>query len=185
MSFILGGRTAEELGIIMLRSSARPILPSTVDRSVAIPGRNGVRDFGADIGVRQFVLECAFIEKDRFALERRVMALAAHLVDSYGRPREMELELATRPGQTFAVRYVGSLSIDRIYGTGQFSLPLTAYDPFARGQEQITELDITQSPQVINLQSSGNVRTEPVIVMTNTGTQTITSFTLTNEYQLE
>lgn len=185
MSFTLGGKTAAELGIIMLRSSQRPILPATVDRTLAIPGRSGQRDFGADLGTRLFVLECVFIERDRFALETRLMALAAHLVDSYGRPRPLELTLETRPGQTFTVRYSGNLTPERIYGTGTVSLPLTAFDPFARGPEQIEELTITESPDAIVLQSSGNVRTEPVITLRNIGEEIITGFTLTNEYILE
>lgn len=185
MSFTLGGKTAAELGVIMLRSSSRPALPATVDRTLAIPGRPGQRDFGADLGVRQIVLECAFIERDRFALEARLMALAAHLLDSYGRPRTMELTLDTRPGQTFSVRFSGSLTPERIYGTGTLSLPLTAFDPFARGPEQIEELTITESPTVVTLTSNGNVRTEPVITLSNTGSTTLSGFTIQNEYILE
>lgn len=185
MSFTLGGKTAEELGIIMLRSSVRPVLPATSDRTLAIPGRPGLRDFGADLGARQFVLECGFIERDRFALEQRLITLAAHLVDSYGRPREMELTLATRPGQSFTVRYAGTLTPERIYGTGTLSLPLTAFDPFARGPEQIEEVTITDSPTVVNLLSKGNIRTEPVVILTNTGSTTLTEFRITNEYLLE
>src|SRR5690606_48624 len=39
MSFTLGGKTARELGIVMLRESQRPILPGTVDKTMSIPGR--------------------------------------------------------------------------------------------------------------------------------------------------
>ncbi|MNB67233.1 Phage tail protein [compost metagenome] len=181
----LNDRSNVDLGFLVLQSSKRPGLPATTDRTLAIPGRHGLRDFGADLSARLFAFDCAILASDRFQLQTRVMELSAYLVDSYGRPRELELLLAERPGQTFTVRYSGSFDIDRIQRYGKFSLPLTAYDPFARGPEQIEELTITQSPQVISLASGGNVRTEPVIVLRNIGGNTLPGFSLTNEYILE
>src|SRR5690606_16270472 len=91
MSFTLGGKTARELGLVMLRESQRPILPGTMDKTMHIPGRHGAWDFGAELDARVFELECAFVTKNRVELQRRITALAAHLVDSYGRPRKLEL----------------------------------------------------------------------------------------------
>ena len=131
MSFTLGGKTARELGIVMLRESQRPILPGTVDKTMSIPGRHGAWDFGAELDARVFELECAFVTKNPRELQQKIMALAAHLVDSYGRPRELELRFDARPGQFFTVRYAGRLPIERVAGLGRFTLPLVAYDPFA------------------------------------------------------
>lgn len=170
----------------MLRPSQRPILPGTRDYTMQIPGRNGSWDFGADLDARMFSLECACSARNSAELQAITVQLAAHLIDSYGRPRDLELRFDNRPaGQYFIVRYSGSLPIERIVGLGKFSLPLMAADPFAYGPEQIYETTITTSPFVFNIESSGNVRTSPVIVLTNTGSNTIHGFTVVNEYQLE
>jgi len=184
--FTLGGKTAKELGIVMLRSSQRPILPSTVDRTLTIPGRHGAWDFGADLAPRQFDLECALIANDIASLQQAISALAAHLVDSTGRPRELDLVFDSAPDRKYRVRFTGSLPVDRIANAGSFTLSLIAFDPFATGlQERLFEGVITDSPHVIELTTDGNVRTAPVIVLTNEGTTTITNFRITNEYRLE
>src|SRR5690606_33054107 len=95
--FVLGGVPAKQLGIIMISSSRRPILPSTVDRTMPIPGRHGAWDFGADLGPRQFALDCALIEQDAVALQLAVEQVAALLLEKHGRPRERALRLELRP----------------------------------------------------------------------------------------
>lgn len=130
-SFILGGKRADELGLVMLRQSQRPVLPGTTDRTLQIPGRHGAWDFGAELGPRLFNLEVAFIERNTVALQRKVSELAAFLVDAYGRPRTMELIFTAQPDRRYFVRYSGTLPIERISGLGRFTLPLIAYDPFA------------------------------------------------------
>jgi predicted phage tail component-like protein len=184
--FTLGGKTAKELGIIMLRSSQRPVLPGTVDRTLAIPGRHGAWDFGADLAARRFDLECALIADDVASREAAISALAAHLVDSTGRPRELDLIFDNVPDRKYRVRYSGTLPIDRLANTGRFTLPLVAFDPFATGlQEQLVEEVVSESPHMIQLTTDGNVRTSPVIVLSNEGATTITNFKITNEYRLE
>ncbi|WP_025848673.1 phage tail domain-containing protein [Paenibacillus ehimensis] len=185
MSFQLGAKTAKELGLILLRSSQRPALPNTRDRLLQISGRHGSWDFGADLEARHFSLECAWVTKNAAELQVKTVELAAHLVDSYGRPRDLELRFDTRPGQYFTVRYSGSFPVERIAGLGKFSLPLVAFDPFAYGPEKIYETTITASPFSFEIDSGGNVRTQPVIVLTNAGTNTIRSFKIVNEYLVE
>lgn len=127
--FTLGGKTAKELGIIMISTSRRPMLPGTVDRTMAIPGRNGAWDFGADLGQRTFALDCALIEQNATALQDAIDAVAAHLLDQRGKPRDLPFVLDARPERTYTVRLVGQLDITRIIGLGRFTLPLVAFDP--------------------------------------------------------
>ncbi|MNH78570.1 Phage tail protein [compost metagenome] len=181
----LGGKSNVELGFFVTRASSRPGLPGTVDRTLAVPGRHGLWDYGADLGARLFSLECAFITKDSFELQEFIARLSAHLIDSYGKPRTLELKFRERPNQTFNVRFMGSLDMERIMGLGKFMLPLTAFDPFAYGPEQLVELSMTQSPTIIKIQSSGNVRTTPEIIITNQGTNTLQRFKISNEYLIE
>lgn len=138
--FVLGGVPAKELGIIMISSSRRPMLPNTVDRTMAIPGRHGAWDFGADLGPRAFALDCALVEQDAAALQLAVERVASLLLDKHGRPRELSLRLDIRPEREYKVRYVGSLPVERIIGLGRFTLPLIAYDPF--GYAEATAFDV-------------------------------------------
>ncbi|NTZ20939.1 phage tail protein [Paenibacillus sp. JMULE4] len=182
----LGDKSNEDFGFIVRGTSKRPALPSTVDRTLTIPGRNGQWDFGADMGPRPFVLDCAFITRNANELQQQAVALAAHLIDSYGKPRTLELRFRERPGQFFTVRFVGSFDIDRIIGTGVFSLPFTAFDPWANADaERIFEDTVTTSPYVTTIQSTGEIRTPPVIVLANQGPTTIQHFKIENEYLVE
>lgn len=181
----LGGRTPQQLGLVVLRGSQRPILPNTRDRTLIIPGRNGALDFGADMELRLFSLECAFNAQNNADLQQRVEVLARLLVDSFGKPRTLDLVFDVHPDRTYKVRYSGSATIDRVAGLGLFTLPLVAFEPYALGLEQLTETTVTTSPYETVIQSSGDIRTEPLIVLTNNGGTTITSFTLTNEYRID
>jgi len=182
----LDDKSNVDLGFVVRGTSRRPGLPSTVDKTLTIPGRHGQYDFGADLSARSIVLDCVFITRNATELQQKVMELARFLTDSYGRPRTIKLRLRERPGQHFTVRYVGSFDIERIIGTGLFSLTFTAFDPFAYGdQERIYEDVITVSPHEQIVETVGNVRTAPVIVLTNEGSETITHFRITNEYRLE
>mgnify|MGYP001426019220 CR=1 FL=1 len=182
----LNDKSNVDLGFIVRGTSRRPGLPGTVDRTLTIPGRHGRYDFGAELSTRSIVLDCAFITRDAAELQQKVMELSRFLVDSYGKPRTLRLRFRERPGQHFNVRLVGSFDVERIIGTGVFSLPLTAFDPFAyANEEQIYENVVTTSPHIANVETVGNIRTSPVIVLTNEGSTTITHFRITNEYRLE
>jgi len=175
-----------DLGFIVRGTSRRPGLPATVDRTLTIPGRHGQYDFGADLSARSIVLDCAFLTRNATELQQKVMELSRYLVDSFGRPRTLKLRLRERPGQFFTVRFVGSLDVERIIGTGLFSLPFVAFDPFAYADhEQLIEEIVTDSPYTQTVSVMGNVRTSPIIVLTNEGSTTITNFRITNEYRLE
>jgi len=138
------------LGLVMLRESQRPILPGTMDKTIHIPGRHGAWDFGAELDARTFELECAFVTKNRVELQQRITALAAHLVDSYGRPRKLELRFDVQPDRYWIVRYAGRLPVERVAGLGRFTLPLVAYDPFA--YSVVTNDEVVWGSEVITFE---------------------------------
>lgn len=130
--FTIDGIPALELKIIMTKDSDRPIAPATVDRFLSIPGRNGLLDFGADVGARYFNLDCRVITRNYLELQEVIERIASALLDGYGRPKTVKIVLDSRPDRYYLVRYSGSLSIDRLFGLGSFILPLVAVDPYAR-----------------------------------------------------
>ncbi|MCM3208487.1 distal tail protein Dit [Paenibacillus illinoisensis] len=186
----IGGVSPKELGLGTFRNSQRPILSSTVDNTVTIPGMHGAYDFGAMMGPKQFELECAFMEKNHIELQRRVSAFAAFLLDGDGRPRTMDIVFVNSPDRKYSVRYVGSLNIDRISGLGTFTLPFTAFDPFAYSTYTTIDINVDNTvitvdsdllvdsgytftlsgPQSVQIQNIGTLNVEPVIDITGSFT---------------
>ncbi|PAF31854.1 distal tail protein Dit [Paenibacillus sp. 7516] len=182
----IDGIPPRELGLGVFRNSQRPILSSTVNNTVTLPGMHGAYDFGATMGPKQFELECAFITRNHIELQQRVSALAAFLLDGDGRPRTMDIVFANSSDRKYSVRYVGSLNIDRISGLGTFTLPFTAFDPFAYSKQNTNELltwdtDLTwqddfawddiyefafRGPETVQINNFGTLNIEPLIVVT-------------------
>lgn len=179
----IGGVSPKELGLGTFRNSQRPILSSTVDNTVTIPGMHGAYDFGATMGPKQFELECAFITRNHIELQRRVSALAAFLLDGDGRPRTMPIVFANQPDRQYMVRYVGDLEIERIGGLGMFDLPFTAFDPWAYSRYTTVDINVDNAvitvdsdilvdsgytftlngPKPVQIQNVGTLNIEPVI----------------------
>jgi len=164
--FTLGGRTAKDLGLIMLRSAQRPVLPGTRDSSVSVPGRPGAYDFGGELGPREFELECGIIAANRGELQNIVRNLAAHLLDSRGRPRTMELIFDIEPDRHCTVRYSGDLPIERIIRTGRLTLPLIAHDPFAYDNDETVFDQVMNDEDILTATGSGNIAAMPVVEIT-------------------
>jgi len=179
MSFTLGGKTAAELNIQLLEDTQIPMLPDTVDRTVAIGGRHGLHDFGADMGPRLIELDCVFTgTDDDEELQEEVRKLAAHLVDNWGRPKTLELIFDRETDKTWFVRYAGSLPIKRIiyHAKGFFTLPLIAYEPFAFGAEVEVAYDITLSPEDLWYVVTSGLNVPLTIILDNEGGNTIAGF---------
>lgn len=181
----LDGVTPRSLGMGVFRRTQRPILSSTVDTIVTVPGMHGAYDFGATMGPKQFELECAFFAKNHIELQQRVTALAAFLLDGDGRPRTMPVIFANQPDRQYMVRYSGDLQIERISGLGTFTLPFTAYDPFAYSTYWSHEINVDSlivvdsdvyvdtayeffmnGPQTIPTYNTGNQNAQPIIEIT-------------------
>jgi phage-related protein len=127
----LGDKTFEELGLEVTVDYQHPAAPDTRDYYVQIPGKAGAWDFGADMGVRPFSLPCTLIEKTPAARDKAIRDVTAHLFDTKSKPKTMQLVFSEEPDKYYMVRYSGNLPVSRIIGIGQFTIPLTAFDPEA------------------------------------------------------
>ena len=113
-SFTLGGKRAEELGLLYLkRETEKLLLPGTRDKTVSVPGRHGVYDFGADLDARTFTLVCAIVAKTSAELEAIVRTLSGHLLYSNGSPKLLSLVFDEEPDREYFV-VLGSTAIRRI-----------------------------------------------------------------------
>lgn len=182
----LGDKTPRELGMRVLRESQRPIAPPTVDNIVSIPNMHGAYDFGAYLGPRQMPLECALVARNSIELQKLVSDLAAYLIGPDGKPKTMPLIFRNQPDRQYYVRYSGDLQINRAVGLGLFTLPFTAYDPFAYGVQSTSDLltwdtDYTwdddfswsddysfsfNGPGTVQINNFGKLNIEPVVEVT-------------------
>lgn len=128
MTDYIGDKSFEELNLYISDDYQRPG-PQTRDKTMQIDGKAGLWDFGADIAEKSFSLPCTLIEQDAASLQQSIRALTAHLFDAYGKPKTMKLIFGDEPDVYYMVRFAGNQPISRIVGVGQFSLPLTAFDP--------------------------------------------------------
>ncbi len=182
--FSLDGVQDSALGISGLAGLVPQALPDTIEKTLRIPGRNGVYDFGADLGPRVFSIPCALLDgTTEAALQAAIRALAGALVDSQGKPKSVELVFDWEPTVHYTVRYAGSLNVNSLirFTKGKFSLPLKAADPHAYGPLTSTSNTIITSGDAgatISINNTGNVEALPKITIKNQGTGTVSGFTV-------
>jgi len=180
-SFTLGGVADTALGVVLRAGYQEPMLPSTRDASVEVPGRQGRWDFGSELGAREFSLDLALIDTTtQAALATAIRTFAKVLLDDDGNPIDVSLVFAKEPTLTYTVRYSGNLPLQRLVGSskGYFTLPLVAADPFAYGAGLTTTATITANGQKVPIVNGGDYRVPPVITITNNGKTTVNGFTL-------
>lgn len=161
-----------------------PPLPETRDNSIEIAERDGELDFGSTYGPRTFDLECVIMANDTtIDYQNRVAQVAALFNAKKG---DIVFTFGDRPGKRYIGRYAGTISIEKLIFDGNVTIPIKmGENPFPVSDERITEITITQSPQIVSVHSAGDERASPVIVLTNVGTTTLSGFTIKNEYKTE
>lgn len=136
----LDGYSLSYFGLKFGKKHSHPA-PKTREKTIVIPGRKGVWDFGAEMDVRQFSLPLAFVEVDRISLQKRIRDFVSFLFDPYGKAREIKLIFDYEPDKFYMVKYSGQINPERLVGLGQFDLPLVANNPVAKStisSDQIT-----------------------------------------------
>lgn len=132
MSLTIDGKHISELNLQLLRDHQNPAAPSTRDNVMTIPGMHGAYDFGASLGVREFLLPVHLKLKDEYeTLSSAIRKVMAVFIDPYGKPKTVKLIFDYDPDKYYMVRYSGNIPINRLFSMGKFELPLTAYDPYA------------------------------------------------------
>jgi phage-related protein len=179
--FTIDGVPASTYGVTLRYGPGQPMLPETRDRTVEIPGRNGVYWFDSDVGQRTFSLPCDFRDcADAAALDARIRAFARVFTHVHGRPRQLALIFDDCPTLTYMVRYSGQIPFDRQWvGCSEFTLALTADEPYGREVEEVTSGTITTSPGVLSVTGTCTVASPAKICITNNGGSAIDGFTVT------
>lgn len=141
----IDGIPDHDFGIQVLDSVIFPSIPETRQKTLEIPGRNGVWNFGADMGVRVFNIPCIVQTASQSALSTATRALASALFDSRGHPKTVKLSFDHDPGIFYNVSCTGNLQVNRLeFGkTGNFVLSLVAHDPHGYGPDVVISRTIS------------------------------------------
>lgn len=157
-----------------------PVLPETNDNKVKIAINDGVTDFGASYDER--IIGLTFEITSSAADYHTTLAQLARMFNV--KRGEVALEFTDMRGKIYKAVYAGSFTLGAV-GSRLVDIELHMNDPWPTGSEVVTEYTLSTSPQSAVIESKADVKAQPVIVMTNTGSSIIHGFTLTNEYELE
>lgn len=163
-----------------LQERRLPVLPEVEENTLKIAGTDGQIDFGSSYSSR--LLELTLYITSSPAQFHATLARLARIF--HGSRHEITVEFSDIPGRVYRAVNNGTLALDAQTGSRIVQVSLKANDPWPESLESVTEVTITRSPEIVNMESSGSVRTPPILVLTNTGTNTIRNLKITNEYRI-
>lgn len=182
--FTLGSQTDVQLGIQLIEGTHDPIIGATRDMFLEVGGKAGTWDFGADIAEKRIRLPIAFVDcTTQTELQTAIRNLANHLLDSDGKPEEMELSFTWDANKYYTVRYSGTAPIERKVETGEGVLEFVSTSPFAHSTTTTTQATITSDPQTVTVTHSGTVKSPCTITLRNNSGASIAGFTIKREVE--
>jgi len=180
MSFTIDGTSASTLNIKLKSGYTEPGTPNIRKRELTVPGKAGKYDFGSEYSDRVFELPLVTLDTTTNAeVQEVIRELADTLTDNNGDPKEVELSFSKESDKHYKVKLNESMGITRSPGKiGEINLPLVATEPYAFASKTTNTVSITSSPQVFSVQNSGSAPTPVTITITNTGSNTVSGFTI-------
>ena len=178
--FTLGGVSNTTLNFYVLDGWKRPLAPGTEDRTAKVLGRAGNIWIDSKLTAREFNIPGYFIADTEADLDSYARTLAAFLMDTDGKPKQLALVFSDEADKTYTVRYNTAIDLNRWISQmrGSFSIPLIADDPYAYEAEETTSTTVTASPSTIPITSTSVIKTPAKICIENTGATPVTGFTL-------
>lgn len=132
----------EDWGLIIEEGHEHPAMPNFERKTIAIPGRAGLWDFGTETREKPFNLPIASLyanKKDQSRLQQKLNDFVAFLFDEFGQPREIKLVYDYEPDKFYTVKISDSFTPERIRPFAKFVLPFVAYDPYKYSKEEHEE----------------------------------------------
>jgi predicted phage tail component-like protein len=126
----LDGYSLRSFGLCCEKQN-HPLTPNFKSKTLSIPGKVGLYDFGAEMQEREISFNIGAIDKDKTALQYKLRQFVAFLHDAYGKPRSIRLTFDYEPDKYYVVKISNRIEPDRVSRTGKFTLQFTAYDPYA------------------------------------------------------
>lgn len=126
----LDGYKLSHFGLIGEKQT-NPMTPNFSNKTLSVPGRDGLYNFGTEINEKPLTFNIVAIDKNSNLLQVKLREFARFLVDDYGKPREIKLAYDYEPDKYYLAMLSAPIDPDRAARVGKFTLSLTAYDPYA------------------------------------------------------
>lgn len=175
----------EDFGLICEVGHENPMTPNIERKTLAIPGKVGLWDFGTEIKEKNFNYPIGLIEMDRMELQQKLNQFVDFLFDPFGQPRTIKIVFDYEPDKFYMVKCRETISPERIINAGRFNLPFVAdypYKQFIVPSDEITwdsdvpiVSDITwlfgdndfeiKDPQTIEVRNEGSLVVRPKVLI--------------------
>lgn len=140
----------EDFGLIAEMGHGNPITPKIEHKTLPIPGRTGLWDFGSEVKEKGISIPVACIGKDRINLQQNLNDFVAFLCDEFGKPRELKVVFDYEKDKFYKVKLAGQLDPERIIHLGRFELGLVAHDPYK--YSRVTSDEVIWGSEIITFQ---------------------------------
>ncbi|MCJ7840502.1 phage tail family protein [Lederbergia sp. NSJ-179] len=126
----LDGKNISEFGFEVEPGHEDPITPNMERKTLPIPGRPGLWDFGTEIRERPFSFPVKIMDRFHDNMQQAYNELVAFLFDQYGRPREIKMVREYEPDKFYMVKVAQQMIPERPSEDGTLNLPFVADDPY-------------------------------------------------------
>jgi len=119
----------EDFGLICEVGHKHPLTPNMERKTLAIPGKVGLWDFGTEIREKPLAIPLGIIDMNRMYLQRKLNDFVAFLFDPYGQPREIKIVYDYDPDKYYLVKCTVLISPEDMISARKFILPFIADFP--------------------------------------------------------
>ncbi len=175
LGFSFNGIAASTYSIIA-KSANRPLLPALRSRELVIPGKDGSYNFGGSKYENRFVeVDIKFIGTSYTELRSRIRSIASWL-SSTGDYQELIFD--DEPDKYYKAKLYSEVGLQNFFRVGEATL-LFQCEPFAYAVTASSQtVNITQDDQEFIVNNAGTAETPMIITITNTGSTTVSGFSL-------
>jgi len=127
---ILDCKNISEFGFEVEPGYEDPITPNMDRKTIAIPGRSGLWDFGTEIREKPFAFPLKIHDRFHDEMQSAYNRLVAFLFDEFGKPRLIKMVREYEPDKFYMVKVVTQMIPERLAEDGNLILPLVADVPY-------------------------------------------------------
>jgi phage-related protein len=106
-----------------------PLMPNFERKTLAIPGRTGLWDFGVEVREKPFAYPLRIMERFHDKMQQKFNELVDFLLDENGQPRNIKMVRDYEPDKYYTVQISASTIPERLEEEGNFVFQVVAFDP--------------------------------------------------------
>lgn len=143
---------------VLVNKLTNSLLPEVTQKTIKVPGRWGLYDFGNEVGVREIEMEYTIVASDSVDLRAKAREFANWLYYDEAKP----LIIMEEPDKTYYAKVTGNTEVEEILRLGQGTVTFTCYDPFAYGDEKTVDL-VAEEGEAVEVTNEGDSETYPTL----------------------